>query len=83
MSELFLKLTKRFGKVICVVLYAAFAALAAKKKPIPLIVLFAMHLAETLTIGRKVAKEKGVGAAEWIANCLAFGFTWWLPLRSE
>ena len=58
-------------------------ALAARKKPVPLIVLFAMHLAETLTIGRKVAKEKGVGAAEWIANCLAFGFTWWLPLRSE
>lgn len=83
MSELFLKLTKWFGKAICVVLYAAFAALAARKKPIPLIVLFAMHLAETLTIGRKVAKEKGVGAAEWIANCLAFGFTWWLPLRSE
>ena len=80
---MFLKLTKWFGKPICVVLYAAFAALAAKKKPIPLIVLFAMHLSETLTIGRKVAKEKGVGAAEWIANCLAFGFTWWLPLRSE
>ena len=78
---MFLKLTKWFGKPICVV--AAFAALAAKKKPIPLIVLFAMHLAETLTIGRKVAKEKGVGTAEWIANCLAFGFTWWLPLRSE
>ena len=83
MSELFLKLTKRFGKVICVVLYAVFVALAARKKPVPLIVLFAMHLAETLTIGRKVAKEKGVGAVEWIANCLAFGFTWWLPLRSE
>ncbi len=80
---MFLKLTKWFGKPICVVLFAAFAALAARKKPIPLIVLFAMHLSETLTIGRKVAKEKGVGAAEWIANCLAFGFTWWLPLRSE
>lgn len=80
---MFLKLTKWFGKPICVVLYAVFAVLAAKKKPVPLIVLFAMHLAETLTIGRKVAKEKGVGAAEWIANCLAFGFTWWLPLRSE
>ena len=80
---MFLKLTKWFGKPICVVLYAVFAVLAARKKPIPLIVLFAMHLAETLTIGRKVAKEKGVGAAEWIANCLAFGFTWWLPLRSE
>ena len=80
---MFLKLTKWFGKPVCVVLYAVFAALAVKKKPLPMIVLFAMHLAETLTIGRTVAKEKGVGAAEWIVNCLAFGFTWWLPLRGE
>ena len=80
---MFLKLTKWFGKPICVVLYAAFAALAARKKPIPLIVLFAMHLSEARTSGRKVANAEGGGAAEWIANCLAFGFTWWLPLRSE
>ena len=80
---MFLKLTKWFGKPVCVVLYAVFAALAVKKKPLPMIVLFAMHLAEMLTIGRTVAKEKGVGAAEWIVNCLAFGFTWWLPLRGE
>ena len=80
---MFLKLTRQFGKAICVALYAAFAALAARKKPLPLLILFAMHLAETLTIGRKVAREKGVGAVEWIVNCLAFGFTWWLPLRGE
>lgn len=80
---MFLKLTKLFGKPICVALYAAFAVLAAKKKPLPLLILFALHLAETLTVGRKVAREKGVGAAEWIVNCLAFGFTWWLPLRGE
>lgn len=80
---MFLKLTKLFGKPICVALYAAFAALAARKKPLPLLILFGMHLAETLTIGRKVAREKGAGAVEWIVNCLAFGFTWWLPLRGE
>ena len=80
---MFLKLTRLFGKPICVALYAAFAALAARKKPLPLLILFALHLAETLTVGRKVAREKGVGAAEWIVNCLAFGFTWWLPLRGE
>lgn len=80
---MFLKLTRQFGKPICVALYAAFAALAARRKPLPLLILFGMHLAETLTIGRKVAREKGVGAVEWIVNCLAFGFTWWLPLRGE
>ena len=80
---MFLKLTKAFGKPICVCLYAAFAWLAAKKKPLPLLILFAMHLCETLTIGRKVAKDRAVPTPEWIAQCLAFGFTWWLPLRSE
>ena len=78
---MFLKSTKLVGKPVCVALYAAFAALAAKRKPLPLILLFALHLFETLTVGKKVAKEHGVGALEWIANCLCFGFTWWLPLR--
>ena len=80
---MFLKLTRQFGKPICVVLYAVFAALAAKKKPIALIALFATHLVETLTIGRRVASEKGVGTAAWLVNCLAFGFTWWLPLKKD
>lgn len=80
---MFFKLTKQFGKPICVALYAAFAALAARKKPLPLLILFGMHLAETLTVGRRVAKDKQVGTAAWIANCLAFGFTWWLPLKED
>ena len=78
---MFLKITKLVGKPVCVALYAAFAALAAKKKPLPLVVLFALHLAETLTIGRKVAAEHAVAPLEWIPNCLCFGFTWWLPIR--
>ena len=78
---MFLKLTKMFGKPVCVALYAGFAALAAKKKPIPLAVLFAMHLTEYFAVGRKVAAEKGLAAPEGIAQCLAFGFTWWLPLK--
>ncbi|MCR5089346.1 MAG: hypothetical protein K6C08_07545 [Oscillospiraceae bacterium] len=78
---MFLKLTKQFGKPICVLLYAAFAALAAKKKPLPLIVLFLMHASEYLFIGRKTAGEAGMKSAEGLAQCLAFGFTWWLPIR--
>ena len=78
---MFLKLTKMLGKPLCVALYAAFAALAAKKKPLPLALLFGMHLTEYLTVGRKVAAEHGLSVPEGLAQCLAFGFTWWLPLK--
>ena len=78
---MFLELTKKLGKPVCVALYAAFAALAAKKKPVPLIVLFLMHASEYVVIGRRVAEENGLSVPEGLAQCLAFGFTWWLPLR--
>ncbi len=77
------KLIRSFGKPVCVLLYGAFAALAAKKKPIPLLALFATHAAEYVLIGRKVAREQGIPAAEGLAQCLAFGFTWWLPVRQD
>ena len=80
---MFLKLTKQFGKPICVALYAWFAALAAKKKPLPLLILFLMHTVEYFHVGRKVAAENGLSATEGLAQCLAFGFTWWLPLKKQ
>ncbi len=80
---MFLTMTKRFGKPVCVALYAAFAALAAKKKPIPLLVLFGMHLTEYFVIGRKVGAEKGLDALTTAVQCLSFGFTWWLPLKKD
>ena len=78
---MFLKITRQFGKPICALLYAAFAALAAKKKPIPLITLFLLHAGEYLLEGRKLAAEKGLNKLEALAQCLTFGFTWWLPLK--
>ena len=78
---MFLKLTKMIGKPVCVLLYAVFAVLAAKKKPVPLIALFAMHLGETLTVGLKTAKEHSIPTLEAVIQCLAFGFTWWLPIK--
>ena len=78
---MFLKLTKAFGKPVCVALYAAFAWLCAKKKPLPLLALFGMHAAEYFLKGQKVAAAHGLSAAEGVAKCLAFGFTWWLPIR--
>ena len=78
---MFLKLTRQIGKPVCVALYAAFAFLATKKKPLPLLTLLGMHAAEYFLVGRKVAAEKGLAPAEGLLQCLSFGFTWWLPLK--
>jgi hypothetical protein len=78
---MFLKITKQFGKPICAALYVVFAILAAKKKPLPLLVLLSLHIYEYFHIGRKVAKENGLSVLAGLAKCLAFGFTWWLPLQ--
>ena len=78
---MFLKLTRLFGKPVCVALYAAFSALAARKKPLPLLILILMHIGEYFLIGHKVAAENKLSFPEGLINCLAFGFTWWLPLK--
>ena len=80
---MFLKTTKQFGKPICVGLYAVFAAFAMKKKPLPLLILLGLHTGEYALIGRKVAAEQGLTRAEGLAQCLSFGFTWWLPLKKK
>ena len=76
-----MKYVSLIGKPVCVVLYIAGIVLAVRKMFIPLAVLFAMHLTEYFIIGRKTAKESGISAGKGLANCLAFGFTWWLPVR--
>ena len=80
---MFLKLTRQFGKPICVLLYGLFALLAGKNKPLPLLALLGTHTVEYFLVGRKVAEEKGLSKAEGMAQCLSFGFTWWLPLKKE
>ena len=73
--------TKQFGKPICVILYAALSALAAKKRPLPLLVLIAMHTVEYFVVARKLAMERGISQGVALANCLAFGVTWWKPIK--
>ena len=75
--------TKKYGKAICVVLYSVCAYYAAKKQPIPLIVLAAMHVTEFFTKANKIGAENGHGVVESFFNCLCFGFTWWLPVKKE
>lgn len=74
---------KKIGKPICVALYAGFAALAVKKKPLPLLILLSLHTFEYFHVGRTVAKENGLSKFKGLAKCLAFGFTWWLPLQKR
>ena len=80
---MFLNLTRQFGKPVCVGLYTWFAALAARKKPLPLLILFLMHATDYIFIGRRVAAENGLSVPEGLAQCLSFGFTWWLPLKKS
>lgn len=79
---MFLKITEKTGKPICVALYALCVYLAAKKKYVPLIVLVLMHLTEYFIIGMKTGKENDISPVKAFFLCLAFGFTWWLPVRS-
>lgn len=78
-----MKAVKIIGQPFCVVLYAVSVYFAAKKKPLPLILLFLCHLTEYFVIGRKTGKEKNIKQPEAFAKCLSFGFTWWLPLKKE
>lgn len=76
-----MKIIKYAGQPFCIILYAVSAYFAFKKKPLPLIILFLMHLSEYFIIGRKTGREKMLSPAESLAKCLLFGFTWWLPLK--
>ena len=73
--------TKNYGKPICVVLYSVFSAMAAKKQPWPLVILLGLHTMEYFTKAKKVAQENDISTPATIANCLSFGFTWWLPIK--
>lgn len=78
-----MKLIKTAGRAGCIALYGWFAYLAAKKKYIPLIALFAMHLTEYFAVGRKTGREFAYSPLKTLILCLSFGFTWWLPVRTQ
>lgn len=82
MKKAALSFTNLFGKFVCVVLYAAFAALAVKGVWIPLAALAALHFSEYFIAAHKVAKANGINQLSAFLNCLCFGFTWWLPIKN-
>ena len=64
-----------------------FVRTVVRKRSIPFII-EAPSKEEALAKGRaafdklrKCAEENGLSVPEGLAQCLAFGFTWWLPLR--
>lgn len=73
--------TQKYGKPICVLLYAVLAFLAGKKHPKPLLFLLATHIAEYFLIARKIARLHAINQLSAFFNCLCFGFGWWLPIQ--
>ena len=78
-----MKLIKIIGQPLCVILYIGGIISAFNKKPVPLIALFSLHLTEYFVIGKKTGKENGVSPVKTLIKCLSFGFTWWLPLKTD
>ena len=76
-----MKLVKYIGQPFCIVLYIVSAIMAVKKKFVPLIGLFTMHLSEYFIVGRKTGEDNGMSRISALLHCLAFGITWWLPLK--
>lgn len=78
-----MKLVKYIGQPFCIFLYIVSLVCAFKKKPLPLIILFLMHLSEYFIIGKKTGKENNISPIKALISCLSFGFTWWLPIRNK
>lgn len=79
-----MKIVKLIGQPICAALYALGAIKAVKDKKFGLLAfMFFAHFGEYFIIGRKTGKEFGINPLKAFFSCLAFGFTWWLPIRSN
>ncbi len=78
-----MKLISRLGQPVCLALYGLFGWQAANKKPVPLILLVLLHLTEYFAIGKKTGSENRVSPVKAFFLCLAFGFTWWLPVKNK
>ena len=75
---MFRKLTRKLGKHALVILYAVFAALAAKKELLPLIVLFLLYSMEYYHLDRKAAGGRQLSPLESLAECVFLGLSWGL-----
>ena len=75
---MFRKLSRKLEKYALVILYAVFAAMAAKSQLLPLIVLFLLYSVEFSHLDRKAAGDRQPGPLEGVARFLCIGLSWWL-----
>ena len=69
-------------QVGCLALYAASIALWTLTGFFYLFaVLLALHVSEYFIIGGKIGEQAGISKGKSFLLCLAFGFTWWLPIK--
>ena len=68
----------------CLVLYAASIALWILSGFFYLFTaLLVLHVSEYFIIGGKIGEQASLSKWKAFLLCLAFGFTWWLPLKKE
>jgi len=68
----------------CLALYAASIALWALTGFFYLFAaLLIVHVSEYFIVGGKVGEQAGISKGKAFLLCLAFGFTWWLPIKKE
>ena len=62
---MFYRLSKEYGKQVCVVLYSVFGWLAARKKPLPLVSLLLMHLTDGTDTGTVFRDGRRIQIERW------------------
>lgn len=70
-------------KGVLVISAGAFAHAIVKKNPILPLALYTMHLAEYFIVARKAGKAVWYDDLRCFLNTMAFGFTFWLPMKLE
>jgi len=68
-------------RLIVIILWILFIILAAKGKPVWLILLIVLHICELLLFGYNTGRKYGKGILETLVCCMVWGFLWWLPMK--
>ena len=78
------KLLQLAGYTLTVGLWLAAIFLAWRAAwPWLFLALFALHLFELVTVGRRTGRAGNVSGAKSILMCMLFGFLWWLPIQRQ
>jgi hypothetical protein len=67
---------------ICAGLLSPFKAGALRRLWFGVTALWSLHPLEIVLFSYKIGRAKGLGPVEIIVKTLAFGITWWKPLKA-